>query len=97
MLIRTQKRNVMYKFQFFMGVCIEPLKIKDGKRYKFDSDYGADVFAVYLLGQDTGEYLLGEYTTKEKAMKVLDLIYDTYRSLQFAEGIRFQMPKDSEV
>lgn len=97
MLIRTQKRDVMYKFQFFMAVGVEPVKIKDGRHYRADGYYDADVFVVHLMGQNEEEYVLGEYTTKEKAMKVMDMLFDAYRNLQFADGITFKMPLDSEV
>ncbi len=49
--------------------------------------------------------LLGKYTSKEKAMKVLDMIQETYQQekteIIYREGIynigTFQMPEDSEV
>ena len=37
--------------------------------------------------------LLGEYSTKEKAMKVLDMIQEAYVN----GHIDYQMPEDSEV
>ena len=49
--------------------------------------------------------LLGEYSTKEKAMKVLDMIQKRYEEYEteriYKEGVfkigTFQMPEDSEV
>ena len=49
--------------------------------------------------------LLGKYTSKEKAMKVLDMIQEYYKQekteIIYREGIydigTFQMPEDSEV
>ena len=49
--------------------------------------------------------LLGEYYTKEKAMKVLDMIQKRYEEYEteriYKEGVfkigTFQMPEDSEV
>ena len=49
--------------------------------------------------------LLGKYTSKEKAMKVLDMIQETYQQekteIIYRDGIynigTFQMPEDSEV
>lgn len=49
--------------------------------------------------------LLGKYTSKEKAMKILDIIQKIYKQeiteIIYREGIydtgTFQMPKDSEV
>ena len=49
--------------------------------------------------------LLGKYTSKEKAIKVLDMIQETYKQQKtemiYREGIydiiTFQMPEDNEV
>ena len=49
--------------------------------------------------------LLGKYTSKEKAIKVLDMIQETYKQQKteiiYKEGIydigTFQMPEDNEV
>lgn len=49
--------------------------------------------------------LLGKYTSKEKAIKVLDIIQETYKQQKteiiYREGIydigTFQMPEDNEV
>ena len=49
--------------------------------------------------------LLGKYASKEKAMKVLDIIQETYKQekteIIYREGIydigTFQMPEDNEV
>nr|DAE64839.1 MAG TPA: hypothetical protein [Caudoviricetes sp.] len=49
--------------------------------------------------------LLGEYSTKAKAMKVLDMIQEAYEEYEteriYKEGVfkirTFQMPEDSEV
>ena len=56
---------------------------------------------------DDGEtiYDLGEYYTKAKAMKVLDMIQDTYERYEYEKVFKtgltlfetFQMPEDSEV
>lgn len=56
---------------------------------------------------DDGEtiYDLGSYSTKEKAMKVLDMIQKRYEEYEteriYKEGVfkigTFQMPEDSEV
>lgn len=44
--------------------------------------------------------VLGEYSTKEKAIKVLDMIQDAYKDFRGGnvyEHSVFQMPQDSEV
>ena len=40
---------------------------------------------------------LGEYSTEEKAISVLDRMYSAYNSKAFVDGVTFQMPRDSEV
>ena len=40
---------------------------------------------------------IGEYSTMEKAFKVLDMIEDACRNIAFTDGIVFRMPQDSEV
>lgn len=50
-------------------------------------------------------YVLGHYSSKEKAMKVLDMIQEAYEEYEteriYKEGVfkirTFQMPEDSEV
>lgn len=42
---------------------------------------------------DTGSLMVGRYSAKEKAMKVLDMIQEAYIN----GHIDFQMPEDSEV
>lgn len=56
---------------------------------------------------DDGEtiYDLGSYSTKAKAMKVLDMIHETYERYEYEKVFKtgltlfetFQMPEDSEV
>lgn len=43
--------------------------------------------------EDENRYRLGKYFSKEKAMKVLDMIQEAYVN----GHIDFQMPEDSEV
>lgn len=66
-----------------------------------------DCFAIrYYCGDAKTKGTLGIYSTKEKAVKVLDMICDQYQYLQECKytgiGVNqpefvFQMPKDSEV
>lgn len=51
----------------------------------------------YKWKVSTERYFLGEYSTEEKAIKVLDMIEDSYRNMAFTDGVVFQMPQDSEV
>lgn len=43
--------------------------------------------------EDENRYRLGKYSSKEKAMKVLDMIQEAYVN----GHIDYQMPEDSEV
>ena len=57
----------------------------------------ADVHNIYknaIWGDDT---LLGEYSTKEKALKVLDMIQREINNEYIRDYMVFQMPLDSEV
>lgn len=57
--------------------------------------------AIEILGDGNGHsimywndgYVLGTYSSKEKAMKVLDMIQEAYVN----GHIDYQMPEDSEV
>lgn len=49
----------------------------------------------YIIGRADGmKYLLGEYSTKEKVLKVLDIIQKHINNVNY--GV-FQMPQDDEV
>ena len=57
----------------------------------------ADVHNIYknaIWGDDT---LLGEYSTKEKALKVLDMIQREINNEYIRDYMVFQMPLDSEI
>lgn len=53
----------------------------------------------------TGSLMVGRYSTKAKAMKVLDMIQDAYERYEYEKAFKtgltlfetFQMPEDSEV
>ena len=58
-----------------------------------------------VIMYSNSNFLLGKYTSKEKAIKVLDMIQETYKQQKtemiYREGIydirTFQMPEDNEV
>ncbi len=61
---------------------------------------------VISARKDNGWYcLLGEYSTKAKAMKVLNMIQEAYERYEYEKAFKtgltlfetFQMPADSEV
>ena len=97
MLIRSQNKELLVNFNVSAGIEIEEGTTKT-------------VVTSYITGCS---YLLGEYSTKEKALKVLDMIQEAYSEYQimlnfsvsylheFKEKTAgfdiFQMPEDSEV
>lgn len=77
MLIRSQDREVLINFNSMAGTEIAEGPIKT-------------IITSYITGCS---YLLGEYSNKAKAMKVLDMIQEAYIN----GHIDYQMPEDSEV
>ena len=77
MLIRSQNKELLVNFNVSAGIEIEERNTKT-------------VVTSYITGCS---YLLGEYSTKAKAMKVLDMIQEAYVN----GHIDYQMPDDSEV
>ena len=77
MLIRSQNKELLVNFNVSTGIEIEERNTKT-------------VVTSYITGCS---YLLGEYSTKEKAMKVLDMIQEAYVN----GHIDYQMPEDLEV
>ena len=77
MLIRSQNKELLVNFNVSAGIEIEERNTKT-------------VVTSYITGCS---YLLGEYSTKAKAMKVLDMIQEAYLN----GHIDYQMPEDSEV
>ena len=77
MLIRSQNKEVLTNLNALAGIEIAEGPVKT-------------VITSYITGCS---YLLGEYSNKEKAVKVLDMIQEAY-----VNGyIDYQMPEDSEV
>ena len=89
MLIRSQDKEILVNLDVSAGIEIAEGPVKT-------------VITSYITGCS---YLLGEYSTKAKAMKVLDMIQERYEEYEteriYREGdysIKpFQMPEDSEV
>ena len=89
MLIRSQNKELLVNFNVSAGIEIEERNTKT-------------VVTSYITGCS---YLLGEYSTKEKAMKVLDMIQEAYERYEYEKVFKtgltlfetFQMPEDSEV
>lgn len=97
MFIRSQNRDVLLNVN---DICFNKLNIHSEIIYQF---------RCYGYGDDY--YILGEYSTKEKAMKVMDMIQNaiTGTRFEFTDIVRdcdlagieihnvFNMPKDEEV
>lgn len=97
MLIRSQDKEILVNFDMSVGIEIEEKTAKT-------------VITSYITGCT---YLLGEYSTKAKAIKLLNMIQEAYNEYQImlnfsvsylhefkekTDGFAiFQMPEDSEV
>ena len=83
MLIRSQNREVLIDLNSMAGTEIAEGPIKT-------------IITSYITGCS---YLLGEYSNKAKAMKVLDMIQEAYCKFMSWDGKEsaFCMPEDSEV
>ena len=66
MLIRSQNKELLVNFNVSAGIEIEERNTKT-------------VVTSYITGCS---YLLGEYSTKAKAMKVLDMIQEAYANVE---------------
>lgn len=77
MLIRSQDKRMIVNFDNICTVSAFPEK---------DSE---DIY----VEDGTGSLMIGKYSTKAKAMKVLDMIQEAYVN----GHIDYQMPADSEV
>lgn len=77
MLIRSQNKEILVNFNVSAGI-----EIAEGTT--------KTVVTSYITGCS---YLLGEYSTKAKAMKMLDMIQKAYVN----GHINYQMSEDSEV
>lgn len=77
MLIRSQNKEILVNFNVSAGI-----EIAEGTT--------KTVVTSYITGCS---YLLGEYSTKKKAIKVLDMIQEAYIN----GHIDYQIPADSEV
>jgi hypothetical protein len=101
MLIRSQDKTALVKFENI----VVNLKLPDSLNVICWSWQDAQ--------RSGGYFILGKYSTKEKAMKVLDMIQEAYSEYQImlnfsvsylhefkekTDGFAiFQMPEDSEV
>ena len=92
MIIRSQNKTKILNFENLRTIKIEDLEFAE-KGKKIIRGYGSASFAN-----------LGEYSTEEKAIKVLDMIQIAYEEANsvcnmsgFVANTVFQMPKDEEA
>lgn len=71
MLIRSQNREVLINLNSMAGIEIAEGPIKT-------------IITSYITGCS---YLLGEYSTKEKAVKVLDMIQEAYGDSEYTKYV----------
>ena len=89
MLIRSQNREVLINLNSAAGIEIAEGPIKT-------------IITSYITGCS---YLLGKYSDKAKAMKVLDMIQEAYEKYEYEKVFKtgltlfetFQMPEDGSV
>lgn len=81
MLIRSQDKTALVKFENI----VVNLKLPDS--------LNVICWSLQDAQRSEGYFILGKYSTKAKAMKVLDMIQEAYVN----GHIDYQMPEDSEV
>ena len=81
MLIRSQDKTALVKFENIVV------------NLKFPNSLKVICWSLQDAQRSGGYLILGEYSTKAKAMKVLDMIQEAYVN----GHIDYQMPADSEV
>ena len=93
MLIRSQDKKKL--------IPIMPLGITEIARSSRGEINRVDGYAIYSY--DNANTILGNYSTEEKAIKVLDMIEENYVNYALRYGgdysryAVFQMPQDEEV
>ena len=93
MLIRTQDRNGLINVDNMI------FKVSESKY-----EYEIICYNTACIADD-GYEVIGHYSEKEKALKVLDMIQNAYEEYEYEKAFRnglrlletFQMPKDEEV
>lgn len=83
MIIRSQDKKGIVNLNNIDTLCIE------------QNHCGCDVVCFNGLRESRSK--IGEYSTEEKAIKVLDMICDACRNVAFTDGVVFRMPADEDV
>lgn len=90
MIIRTQNKKGIVNLDRVHTICTRV----DKKRGEIKEQYETEI--IYFCGDDETIGYLGEYSSEEKAIKVLDMIQEEF-STQLSKNKVFEMPQDSEV
>ena len=93
MLIRSQDKTALVKFE---NIVIN-LKLPESLK--------VICWSLQDAQRSGGYFVLGEYSTKAKAIKVLDMIQEAYEGYEYEKAFKtgltlfetFQMPADEEV
>ena len=95
MLIRSQDKTALVKFEnIVINLKLpESLKVICWSLQDAQRSGGYFVLGSIYVGSQGGCCIISEYSTKAKAMKVLDMIQEAYVN----GHIDYQMPADGEV
>lgn len=93
MLIRSQDKTALIKFE---NIVIN-LKLPESLK--------VICWSLQDAQRSGGYFVLGEYSTKEKSLKVLDMIQEAYERYEYEKAFKtglalfeaFQMPEDGSV
>lgn len=93
MLIRSQDKTALVKFENI----VVNLKLPDSLTII--------CWSLQDAQRSGGYFILGKYSTKAKAMKVLDMIQEAYERYEYEKAFKtgltlfeaFQMPEDGSV
>lgn len=99
MLIRSQDNKCLCQ--------LSNIEIVERYKRKKDGEKVTTGYAVYIFGERDTEIFMAEYSTEEKAIKVLDMIQNAYVNYQYSKWVGyeretvidciFEMPQDDEV
>lgn len=96
MLIRSQNKKILTNIG----------QVTDLGVKKFGEGFGIKAYYPFAIDEDYSGEVIGEYSTEEKAIKVLDMIQQAYcKSFEEKKdnyvghryNLVFQMPEDEEV
>ena len=90
MIIRTQNKKSIVYLDRVHTICTRV----DKRIGEIKKQYETEI--IYFIGGYETIGVLGKYSSEEKAIKVLDMIQEEFRS-QLSKNKVLEMPEDSEV